>query len=102
MHDTASSLRLSMVSQPWTKLRETWVSGARDRAIVGSTIALGHSLGLVVVAEGVEDRATFELLRELGCDLIQGHVVARPMLAAELIEWIADRQAGSPTTMSLL
>jgi diguanylate cyclase (GGDEF)-like protein len=75
---------------------------ARDRAIVGSTIALGHSLDLVVVAEGVEDRATLELLRELGCDLVQGFEVARPMPAADLIEWIADRQAGSPSTMSLL
>ena len=56
----------------------------------------------MVVAEGVEDRATLELLRELGCDLVQGYEVARPMLAADLLEWIAECQAGSPSTMSLL
>jgi predicted signal transduction protein with EAL and GGDEF domain len=75
---------------------------ARDRTIVGSTIALGHSLDLVVVAEGVEDGATLELLRDLGCDLVQGYEVARPMPAADLMQWIGDRQAGSPSTMSLL
>ncbi len=75
---------------------------ARDRTIVGSTIALGHSLDLVVVAEGVEDPDTLELLRQLGCDLVQGYEVARPMLAADLIQWIADRQPGSPSTSSLL
>jgi len=75
---------------------------ARDRTIVGSTIALGHSLDLRVVAEGVEDPDTLELLRQLGCDLVQGYEVARPMLAADLIQWIADRQPGSPSTSSLL
>jgi EAL domain-containing protein (putative c-di-GMP-specific phosphodiesterase class I) len=75
---------------------------SRDRTIVTSTIALGHSLGLVVVAEGVEDLGTLHLLRELGCDLIQGYHVARPMPAADLVRWIADRQAGSPSTSTLL
>src|SRR5258708_39301544 len=75
---------------------------SRDRTIVGSTIALGHSLGLTVVAEGVEDLATLMLLRELGCDLIQGYQVARPMLATDLLQWLADRQPGSPSTSSLL
>src|SRR5260370_6315242 len=74
----------------------------RDRTIVGSTIALGHSMDLVVVAEGVENGATLELLRDLGCDLVQGYEVARPMPATDLMEWIAERQAGSPSTMSLL
>ncbi len=74
----------------------------RDRTIVGSTIALGHSLDLVVVAEGVENGATLELLRDLGCDLVQGYEVARPMPATDLMQWIGDRQAGSPSTMSLL
>ena len=62
----------------------------RDRTIVRSTVDLGHSLGLVVVAEGVEDEATLSLLSMLGCDLAQGFLVARPMPAASLVDWARD------------
>ena len=62
----------------------------RDRAIVRSTIELGHSLGLRVVAEGVEDEATFRLLTELGCDQAQGYVFARPLPAEELLSWMRE------------
>ncbi|TME34982.1 MAG: EAL domain-containing protein, partial [Chloroflexi bacterium] len=62
----------------------------RDRAIVRSTIELGHSLGLRVVAEGVEDEATFRLLAELGCDQAQGYVFARPLPAGELLSWVRE------------
>ena len=51
----------------------------RDEVIVRSTIDLGHNLGLRVVAEGVEDMATLDRLRLLGCDLVQGYGIARPM-----------------------
>jgi EAL domain-containing protein (putative c-di-GMP-specific phosphodiesterase class I) len=64
------------------------VSAHRDRAIVRSTIELGHSLGLRVLAEGVEDTATFGLLGGLGCDLAQGYLFARPMPASELPDWV--------------
>jgi EAL domain-containing protein (putative c-di-GMP-specific phosphodiesterase class I) len=57
-----------------------------DRAIVSSTIGLAHDLGMGVVAEGVEDEATWDLLTTLGCELIQGYVFARPMPAGELGE----------------
>ena len=43
-----------------------------------STIELGHALGLRVVAEGIEDSATLELLAELGCDLAQGYFISKP------------------------
>jgi EAL domain-containing protein (putative c-di-GMP-specific phosphodiesterase class I) len=68
---------------------------SRDRAIVASTIQLGQRLGLNVVAEGVEDRATFELLKQLGCDMAQGYLFAEPMPAEDLVEWIA-RSGGAP------
>jgi diguanylate cyclase (GGDEF)-like protein len=62
----------------------------RDRTIVRSTIDLGHSLGLVVVAEGVEDAATLLLLDTLGCDLAQGFFLGRPMPAANLPAWMRE------------
>ena len=49
-----------------------------------ATIDLGHAMGLRVVAEGIEDAATLELLRDLGCDLAQGYLISKPMPASEL------------------
>ncbi|WP_198679014.1 putative bifunctional diguanylate cyclase/phosphodiesterase [Aliidiomarina haloalkalitolerans] len=57
---------------------------SRALAIVQSTIALAKELGLDVVAEGVEDRETLELLRKLGTDRIQGYYLAKPMPETEL------------------
>jgi diguanylate cyclase (GGDEF)-like protein len=53
--------------------------GERNRAIVRATIELGHSLGLRVVAEGVENAETYHLLASLGCDLAQGNFMCRPL-----------------------
>jgi diguanylate cyclase (GGDEF)-like protein len=61
-----------------------------DTAIVRSTNDLGHNLGLTVVAEGVEDEWTLDLLAAFGCDLAQGYHIARPMPAAEIPGWIAQ------------
>jgi diguanylate cyclase (GGDEF)-like protein/PAS domain S-box-containing protein len=54
-----------------------------DAAIVRSTISLGKQLGLSVIAEGIEDHATAELLRSMGCEEGQGYYFGRPMPAAE-------------------
>jgi EAL domain-containing protein (putative c-di-GMP-specific phosphodiesterase class I)/CHASE2 domain-containing sensor protein len=56
----------------------------RSSAMVRSTVALAHELGLEVVAEGVEDEACLALLRETGCDLAQGFHIARPMPASDM------------------
>lgn len=56
--------------------------------IVHSTIDLGHSLGLHVVAEGVEDSRGFELLRELGCDIAQGYYLSPPLAPREFVAWL--------------
>jgi diguanylate cyclase (GGDEF)-like protein/PAS domain S-box-containing protein len=73
------------------KVDRSFVNGAdRDsvlRVILGSSIALGHSLGLSVVGEGVEDQEVWDLLETLGCDEAQGYFVSRPMPAAEFPEW---------------
>jgi EAL domain-containing protein (putative c-di-GMP-specific phosphodiesterase class I) len=59
-------------------------SAGRDVALVQSTIELAHSLGLRVVAEGVEDIATLELLISFGCDLAQGYLISRPQPAVDV------------------
>jgi diguanylate cyclase (GGDEF)-like protein len=61
--------------------------GTSDAVIVRSTIDLGHHLGLQVVAEGVEDEATLEKLRDLRCDRAQGYWISRPLPAASITEW---------------
>ncbi len=62
-----------------------------DLAITQAIIGLGHTLGLHVVAEGVEHEAEAELLREAGCDELQGYLFGRPMPAAALAEWLTGR-----------
>ena len=52
---------------------------ANDAAICSATIALGHSLGLELVAEGVETKAQRDFLARLGCDMLQGYLFSRPM-----------------------
>lgn len=59
-----------------------------DLTIVRSTIEMGHSLGLRLVAEGVENRASAELLSKLGCDYLQGYWIAKPMPAEDLTDWL--------------
>ena len=56
----------------------------RDYEVVRSTIDLGHALGLRVVAEGIEDRETLELLSAIGCDTAQGYFISRPKAAKDL------------------
>ncbi len=65
----------------------TMLNNKDDATIVRSTIELAHNLGLRVVAEGVEDMATWVALRELGCDLIQGYFVSRPANAVHFEAW---------------
>jgi EAL domain-containing protein (putative c-di-GMP-specific phosphodiesterase class I) len=64
-----------------------------DLIIVRSTIHLGHDLGMNVIAERVEDEGTLEQLASLGCDLIQGYFVSRPLPADAFTEWMIDRVA---------
>lgn len=58
----------------------------KHERIVDSMINLAHRLNLIVVAEGVEDIATYKRLEILGCDIIQGYLVGKPMPLAELIQ----------------
>ncbi|WSF37130.1 EAL domain-containing protein [Streptomyces sp. NBC_01351] len=64
---------------------------AQDAEIVRCTVDLAHSLGLLVVAEGVEDDETWERLRDLGCDAVQGWLVAAAMPPQEATAWLLAR-----------
>ena len=66
---------------------------ARAAALVASTIALAHSLGLRMVAEGVENDITYTELKRRGCDQAQGYYMSRPVPAAELEHWLSTWHA---------
>jgi len=59
-----------------------------DTAIVSAMISLGHNLDLKVVAEGVETEAQHSFLRQAGCDIIQGYLVAKPQPEADFLAWM--------------
>lgn len=65
-----------------------------DATIVRSTIEMGHQLGLRVVAEGVEDRETWEKLTLLGCDAAQGYYMSRPLSPDDLLKWLRESPWG--------
>jgi EAL domain-containing protein (putative c-di-GMP-specific phosphodiesterase class I)/FixJ family two-component response regulator len=80
---------------PFTELKldRAFVDGAARnaevRSIAGSSIQLAHSLQLHTCAEGVETEADLEVMRALGCELVQGYFLCRPMPKAQLPGWAA-------------
>jgi diguanylate cyclase len=60
----------------------------RDSLLVRSTIDLGHSLGMKVIAEGVETATALSLLALMGCDAAQGYFIGRPMPLCDLLEFL--------------
>jgi diguanylate cyclase (GGDEF)-like protein len=68
---------------------------ARAAALVASTIGLAHSLGLRMVAEGVEDEAAYEDLRQHGCDEAQGYFLSKPLPPEALDLWLDRRESAS-------
>ncbi len=78
------------------KIDQAFVRGLRagtaNAVIVRTTIEMAHSLGLHVVAEGVEDRTSWNLLAQYGCDVAQGYFLGRPMPPADFLAWL-DRFA---------
>jgi diguanylate cyclase (GGDEF)-like protein len=75
------------------------MGSASDGEIVRSTVGLGHNLGLSIVAEGVEDHGSLAFLREIGCDVAQGFFIARPMPAADVLEWARSSDWHMPATV---
>ena len=72
--------------------------GEREQIIVESTIKLAHGLGLSAVAEGIETRSQYSILRSLGCDIGQGYLIAKPMPKDLLIEWQQARVTATCTS----
>jgi EAL domain-containing protein (putative c-di-GMP-specific phosphodiesterase class I) len=81
---------LSSLAVGEVKLDREFITGLlgdgkeRDLELVRATIQLGHDMALRVVAEGIEDVGTLELLSDLGCDIAQGYFISRPMPANKL------------------
>lgn len=63
-------------------------NAANNLAIVRTTVELGHSLGLRVVAEGIETPEAWSALLRLGCDVAQGYIISRPMRSTAVAEWV--------------
>ncbi|MGH8587288.1 MAG: EAL domain-containing protein, partial [Gammaproteobacteria bacterium] len=76
------------------KIDHTFVRGIpgdpNDEAIVAGIIDLGHTLGIPVVTKGVETEAQLEFLRRRGCDEAQGYLIAKPMPAEKVNEFLAN------------
>jgi diguanylate cyclase (GGDEF)-like protein len=101
-HSSLSQLSLLPVDE--LKIDRSFISQAADGAvtIVTSTIELGHSMGLKVVAEGVEDPAAWNLLRRLGCDYAQGYLISPPLAAAAVPEFVRQANQLLPASDSTL
>ena len=88
---------LSMFPIRKLKIDRTFVGdmlgNPRNHSIVRSTILMARELGLVTVAEGVEDDQTLQMLKKDGCDIAQGYVIARPLPEAEFIEFMRAHAA---------
>jgi EAL domain-containing protein (putative c-di-GMP-specific phosphodiesterase class I) len=67
-----------------------------DAVIVRTTVDLSHNLGFKVVAEGVEDQATWDHLENLGCDSAQGFYMSRPLTAEAFMHWLDNSPWGKP------
>jgi diguanylate cyclase (GGDEF)-like protein len=81
------------------KIDRSFVTGLRDNsddvAIVRAIVDLGRHLGLEVVAEGVEDQETWDLLSSMGCHLVQGWHLGRAMPTEDFLPWLRARQTSS-------
>lgn len=92
---------------PWdeVKLDRQFISdithNASDRHMVETTIDLAHRLRRNVVAEGIEDRATLDLLRQIGCDFAQGYYLAKPMPLDQFLQFLAAYQCDWPVAGQL-
>jgi EAL domain-containing protein (putative c-di-GMP-specific phosphodiesterase class I)/FixJ family two-component response regulator len=95
---TGFSSMVQLVRLPFSEIKvdKSFVMQTQNssvsRSVIKSIIELGHSLGLLVTAEGVEDLKTLDYLNSLGCDLAQGYFIARPMPGEAARNWVEQRK----------
>ncbi|HUP92267.1 MAG TPA: EAL domain-containing response regulator [Solimonas sp.] len=96
---TGYSSMVQLVRLPFSEMKVdksfvmTAAQSEESRTVIRSIVDLGHSLGLRVIAEGVEDAGTLAYLRDVGCDLAQGYYISRPMPGSAVAAWIESWQA---------
>lgn len=94
---TGQSSLLKLEALPFSELKidRAFVDGASNdptkRAILEASVSLAKSMELKVVGEGVEEQADWDILAEVGCDLVQGYYLARPMPPEALVSWVKER-----------
>jgi FOG: EAL domain len=95
----SSMERLAGIAFTELKIDQSFVRRASthpaSRAMLESSLEMSRKLGIIAVAEGIENRAEWDLVRALGCDLAQGYMVAEPMEAAKFREWLLARRRKS-------
>ena len=98
----SSLSQLSVLPLDELKIDRSFISNPDPGAvtIVTSTIELGHSLGLKVVAEGVEDAGAWNLLRRLGCDFAQGYLISPPLAATAIPAFVREANQLLPASDS--
>jgi EAL domain-containing protein (putative c-di-GMP-specific phosphodiesterase class I)/ActR/RegA family two-component response regulator len=69
---------------------------SRSRAILESSVGLAAELHLTTVAEGVESDAMLRMVCELGCQVVQGYFISKPLPAGDVVAWLAQREASGP------
>ncbi|MBS0581283.1 MAG: EAL domain-containing protein [Proteobacteria bacterium] len=99
-HSSLSQLSVLPVDE--LKIDRSFIALADSGAvtILTSTIELGHSMGLKVVAEGVEDAAAWNLLRRLGCDYAQGYLISRPLAVEKVVPYVREANRLLPASES--
>ena len=103
-HSSLASLRRLPIDE--VKIDQSFVTnlatGGDDAVIVRATIELAHNLGLVVVAEGVDDPTALDMLITYGCDGAQGDLIGRAGSAAELTALLAESPDATVTVTEAL
>ncbi|KTF08378.1 Diguanylate phosphodiesterase, predicted domain protein [marine sediment metagenome] len=69
-------------------------SDENDQQIVHTVLSLANVFNLKVVAEGVEDVASLEILKDWGCDIVQGYYISRPLSRSDLEDWLQNTPFG--------
>ncbi|MDO8390953.1 MAG: EAL domain-containing protein [Actinomycetota bacterium] len=96
---------LQTLSPTYIKLDKSFLDGEPDserrRQLLRAAVDIAHSMGALVVAEGVETESQLTMSRDLGVELLQGYLIARPMPVGDLLQWITARNAAADKVATL-